>query len=310
MEDLWARQEEFNVQHIDPLTASRSEVISFVKEMVLGIHSECNEILTALGEWKPHRPQQVPVKEVGILEECVDVFKYLMNILIVNGYGPKPFIDEFHRKSKVVEDRFRWENALLKMAFSEKVAAIDLDGVLAQYPESWLDFLQNHGYPHLTMENAKGWHMFPSIPRDKYYYLKHKFRDLGFESLTPKPFDDAAEFTKCLKDMGYDIVVLSSRPYKEYKRIQTDTSIWLDTADITVDAFVWDSKKRDRIVSQFPKLSFFVEDSRSTANEIGLLGIQVFLRDRPYNHGPLSPNVVRVESLLDILPQLEEGKQE
>lgn len=304
---MWARQQEFNRLYFDPVEASEEELVSFVKEMCLGIHSELDELLSALGKWKKHRPNIGVVSRSGVIEEAVDVFKYLINIMLAFRVGPGEFYQEFNRKSKVVEDRYDWEHTLASLKPDDHVVAVDLDGVLAQYPENWLRFLQRHGYPELTMEDARGWHMFPQVPRREYYRLKHKFREEGYESLYLDPFSDAASFTWELRRRGIKIVVLSSRPYKEYKRIQVDTSMWLQQCAIEVDAFVWDSKKRDRILSQFPHLRFMVEDDRDTANELAALGYRVYLRDRPYNQGFISPGVVRVQSLLDIFAY-EDGR--
>jgi FMN phosphatase YigB (HAD superfamily) len=306
---MWLRQKAHNRRYFDYEDVSPENIKRFVKEQVLCIHSELDELLEALGNWKSHRLLLKEPSTSGILEECVDIWKYLVNILTVVGLESEQFVDEFHRKSKVVEDRSQWEQVLRGLQDSKNVVVLDLDGVLAKYSEHWVRFLRQQGYD-VDKFDCDGTHWCPQIPRIEYYELKHKFRENGFESMTVDAYEDAAAFTKGLKDRGYNIVIMSSRPYKQYKRIQTDTAMWLASHDILYDAFIWDNKKREQVLRRLPNMTFMVEDSLEIAKGIAACGYQVYLREQYYNSSDFSwRGIKRVSSLLEILEELDKYEQ-
>jgi len=336
---IWEIQERFTRNFIDPDKATVEEKIAYTKEILLHLVAEIDELLAATGKWKKHRLTNAVPTMSGILEEGVDMLKFLINIFITFGIKPAEVYEEFKRKSLVVEERFKWEQVLYNLTPKDKVAAVDLDGVLAKerfkweqvlynltpkdkvaavdldgvlakYPENWIAYLNKHLGTSYKLEDMKFTNVpFPEIPRSKYFELKHKFRDEGYESLYVVPFEDAAEFTNALKDMGYKIIILSARPYYKYKRMQADTIMWMKKHGIRYDAFIWDEKKHLRIMKEFPFIQFIVEDNPSVALEVAACGYTCFLRDRPYNRDiPYSPNIIRVRTLSDIIKKLEGGE--
>jgi len=307
LNDIWEIQRRFNENFISS-SASIDAKVAYTKEMLLHIVAEIDELLNSTGKWKNFRFSKEKPTISGIVEEAVDIWKFLLNILIVFDVKPGEFFEEFKRKSIVVEERYKWEKLLRDIKPTDKVAALDLDGVLARYPENWIEFVNRELGTNYTIKDFEFCEApLPQIPRQKYYELKHKFREEGWESLHVWVFEDAPVFTRKLKEMGYKIVILSARPYKKYKRIQADTIQWMKRFHISYDAFLWDNEKHMRILEEVPNLSFMVEDDLKIANEVGALGYKVFLRDRPYNRGRIhSPNVIRVRNLLEILEKIRE----
>ena len=305
---MYKIQKEFNDNFIDPETASLEDKVSFTKEMLLHIVAEIDELLQATGRWKKFRFLENKPTISGIKEELVDMLKFLLNVAVVWNITPAEIYEEFMRKSLVVEERFKWESLLYNLKSSDKVVAIDLDGVLAKYPENWIEFINKKLHKNYTLQDFDCCSIpLPEVPRKLYYKLKHEFRDRGYESLYVEPFEDASYFTNKLKEMGYIIVILSARPYKKYKRIQSDTILWMKKNNIAYDAFLWDQQKHIRIVEEIPHLKFIVEDNLRIAEQIGALGYKCFLRDRPYNRAPIhSPNVIRVRTLYEVLEKIKE----
>jgi len=304
--EMWERQRRFTENFIPPW-ALQIEKIQYTKEMLLALVAEIDELLKATGKWKMHRESPSRFSRSGLIEEAVDIFKYLLNILVVFDIKPEEFVEEFERKSLVVEERYKWEQGLTAIKASKlKAAAVDLDGVLARYPENWISYLNQKLCTQYTLEDYDFELPFPEIPRHQYYELKHEFRDKGFESASVLPFEDAAEFTKELHKRGYKIIILSARPYERYKRIQSDTILWMRNHNIEYDAFLWSSKKHIKIIEEIPHLSFMVEDDPRIANQVASMGYICFLRERPYNREyPTLDGVIRVRNLMEIFSYLD-----
>jgi len=314
LERIFERQRMFSKEFINPETTSEDDKISYVKEMLLHILSEGDELLKATGKWKKFRFISDETKISGIEEEAIDIFKFVLNILYAyNRLNADSFEETFNRKSLVVEERFKWEKKLQTLTPNDKVCALDLDGVLAKYPENWINFLnQKRGLTAPIPIRLEDFQFIsaplPEIPRRKYYEWKHEFREQGFESLYVDPMEEASEFTKKVKDLGYNIIILSARPYKEYKRIMPDTIEWLRKHNILYDAVYWDSEKHVRILRDVPFLTFIVEDNPNIANEVASLGYSVYLLSRPYNKDSyISENIVRINNLLEIISHLQEA---
>jgi len=305
LDAMWKEQRNFTKNFIDPATASEDEKISYVKEMILYMQEEAIELLQAAGAWKKHRKESSSSIKSGILEELIDMFKYLLNIAIVFDISPYEFVDCFIWKSQVV--KMRWEMENTRIPESAPVVGIDLDGVLTVYPKNWISFVNKVTGMNFTIYDYP-WKM-RKVLGDKYKKLKHRFRDEGYESLWVDPTPEAPEFTQKLKRLGYYIIIISSRPYRKYKRILRDTLRWLINYKIHFDKIIWREKKHEEIAEKFPNLSFFIEDDPMIAYNISRFGYKVFLIDKPYNRDyPFQDNVVRVKDLLEILDHLRGEK--
>ncbi len=107
---IWNRQRMFSekVINLASLRDTRKKEEQ-TKIFVLHLLSEISEILNELN-FKQHKKLH-SVNVDNILEESIDTFKYLLNILLVWDIDAKKFIEEFNRKSDSVEKRFDIENA-------------------------------------------------------------------------------------------------------------------------------------------------------------------------------------------------------
>jgi len=269
----------------------------YVKDMCLGIVSEIDELLTATGTWKKHRLDGGRRIKSGIVEECVDIFKLLLNIVLAFEISPQEFFSEFLKKSEVVEKRYRYEKLLGELTRKDKIAALDLDGVLCRYPENFIEFVVRKTGKKYSISD------YPYRMREelgyKYVELKHEFRDNGGESLFVQPMKEASEITGFLKENGYVIILLSGRPHQKYKRILGDTIRWLEMHHIYYDVIIWGERKHEEVIEKFPGLEFLVEDDPLIADEVGTYGYRVFLLDRPYNRKK-EGNFTRIDSLMKI----------
>ena len=273
------------------------------KEFVLAVMAETNEILEQIN-WAPWK-KEFEVIRSNILEEICDDWKFLENILLIWGFTAEDFFKEYERKSAVVEQRFKQREALMKIKNeNKKVCAIDLDGVMVQYPEYFIDYIN-------SVKDAKFENLFDvrkSLPNDEYMKMKDCYRQSGVKQNIPLR-EGAKEFIDYLRSMNYSIVIITKRPYKKYFRIFADTKTNLDNSEIQYDGIIFDSEKHKTIVKEFPQLEFIVEDDKNISNEIGEWGYKCFLIDNMYNKGKLNKNVTRVNTFDEIKEHIHEAKR-
>ena len=304
LKQIWDRQYDFNKNffnfkgtHINDLSQNQSK--DFTKEFVLHLIYETNEILANFN-WKMHRVQDEKVIVSNIAEEIIDVFKYLLGICNIWGISDEEFFEEFLRKSSVVEQRFKQEHELDLLRTSENVIAIDIDGVLADYPDYFIEWYNlDHGTRYEDLHNMRR-----NIGVDKYEDAKDEYRQSGVKRwMWPMP--DASSFTKKIKELGLDIVLLSSRPYKTYSRIFADTLYWLNNNDIKYDTILWDEEKDLKLVKMIPKVKVVIEDDIKYADDISQLDVPVILLNSTYNTGFGNEKIIRVNDLIEAYEQIE-----
>jgi len=301
LREIFKDQLDFNRKVIDDMEGlEKKEKVSQTKEYILHLHSECDELLREMA-WKSHRKEDGYIIRSNMKEELIDVFKYWLSIVVLWGFEPEEIVEEYWRKSKVVEQRFKQEKRL--NFDGRKVVGVDIDGVLAAYPEHFLDFINREVGTDLKVEDLTEYNVYEALelPYDMTKRLKAKFRETGEKRHIPV-LDGAKEFLESLKNNDYKIVLLSARPYKKYKRIFADTQEWLEKNELIHDAILWDEDKCNRLIREFghDNVEFFVEDNRNNALDISKTA-DVYLINRPYNQGETTGNIVRVDSLNEIL---------
>ena len=84
----------------------------------------------------------------------------------------------------------------------------------------------------------------------------------------------AKELLDSLKDMGYKIILLSARPYKQYNRIWADTLTWLNSNSLYFDAIIFDRDKEDLVTKLFPNMKYFIDDDESNIKKVSDAGFK------------------------------------
>jgi len=192
----------------------------------------------------------------------------------------------------------KWEVENVK-----KVCYLDIDGVLNNYPECWLDFVRSK----LPQRSGR----YPEIMRDLnlvkanlsyqgYKNLKWEYRESGYKTTIPiTPM--ASAITYDLHQMGYHIVIITARPVKEHPSLFKQTMDWLQKNKIEFDDLIFDGDKHIAVLKRYPHLDFGVEDHRYYANLVASWGYKMYLLDSKYNQGEIHKNVTRIKSLVEIL---------
>lgn len=99
-------QEKFG---LDFNSLSEEDKIKWTKEFILCLAEESFEVLREL-KWKTHKNENKEINSENVLEESVDVFKYLLNIILLNGFTYEQFFEKFIEKSTKVEKKYNEEH--------------------------------------------------------------------------------------------------------------------------------------------------------------------------------------------------------
>lgn len=303
---IWEKQRSFNDNFMNTKEASTSERQAHTKEIVLHMISECDELLSNIN-WKFHRKETIEnIDRNKILEQLVDIFKYSLTLAQTWNVEPEELITEFYRKSEVVEQKYKQEKKL-SLLTDEKVIGIDIDGVLADYPNGFIKFISEETKTDLSKVVLNKYDLYTIISdkipggAETLRKLKHKFRIEGHKK-NLEVIPGAIDGMKYLKEKGYTIVLLTARPAKEYPRIFSDTIEWLKKYNIPYDAILFDEDKEKRIIKEFPNMKFMIEDAAQNANKIAPEGYKVFLLEKSYNNDEFTHrNVVRVNNWEDLI---------
>jgi len=253
---------------IDDVRNNKELKVKWNKEYVLALSKEVYEVLDEI-DWKMHTSKKSEDVNDNVLEECVDVLKYLFGIIQLNGFNVNELHQKFIDKSKVVEAKFNQEEVMKKIKASDKkIAFIDIDGVLADWPGG---FLKWAGYKSLAQFKS-------DVDKKEQYRIKSEYRTCGIKGKLDV-LDGAVSFMQetC---KNYNVVLLTARPYKKYFRIYSDTLSWLKENDICYDAIVFDEEKEKYIINNFDpeQVAFCLDDDIGNANKLHDSGFKVYLK--------------------------------
>ncbi len=301
MNNIWKIQYDFNKKffenkNIDFENLTEEQKNIYTKEFILHISREIFEVLNEV-PFKMHRDyKDFKLKRSNIVEELIDVQKYLLGLFQIWGVDEKEFVEEFIRKSNVVQQRYNQEfNFIIDK--NKRIMIFDIDGVIADYPNCFVEFINKK----LSTNFKNMFEVKDFISPADLFTLKDEYRSCGIKKFI-KTKKDVVDFINNIDREKYCIVLLSSRPYSKYLRIYADTLYWLNENKINYDMIFWDEKKDRKILNNFnlDQVEFVVEDNRYYANKISQIGIKVFLLNNIYNEGKCQKNVIRINNINEI----------
>lgn len=303
--DMWAIQLGFNNKFFlkklgkNTNELTMEEKIQWTKNHLLSIVKEAMEVLDEIPNWKEHRNEENEFVPSNLFEEIIDVNKFALGLAQIWNMGADEFYHEFKRKSFVVDQRWSQEQELGTINKDQKVVGIDIDGVLGMYHEWFTEYCkQVWALPVDEFSEIKG-----KVSPEIYEQIKAAYRQSGWKATMPaKP--GASELTRALKEAGYQIIILTARPYKRYTRIYPDTLEFLQRNDIKFDAIIWDEEKHLKIIKKFPNMEFMVEDTPEIALEVAKAGYPVYVPSGEANKNfdlDSHENIYGIKSLEDLL---------
>lgn len=262
---------------IDPRTQEgRAKIL---QENSLGINTEIRELLDAAGGWKPHRGRFAGPEAINahVTEEAVDIVKYVFGVLIALDITPEQFGAMFQEKSNVVILRMRQEEQLKRLA-AENVpcAAIDLDGVLCEYPgpfEEWAirRIQKDDSCPYYTVPT--GSRLRDVLKPSRYEDLKRAWRVSGMKRSVPAVKGALDAYRRIWDHFKGEVVILSARPAWEIPGIFSDTMAWLDSNAVPYRAILFSDNKAVTAARLLPSLQLLVDDDREHCRLAALEGV-------------------------------------
>lgn len=243
--------------------SSDENKLAWNKEFILCLMKESSELLDNLN-WKHHTDLNVDQSKDNFIENSVDLMKYLFALLAINEVSTNELFNKFVSKSVVVQAKFEQKLLLeqLKKNKDRKIAIIDIDGVLSDYPGSFLastPYLQKF----TNIQDA----MSSDYPL--YNATKKHYRVSGIK-VSIGVREGAKELLNYLRDNGYFIILLTARPYNKISRIYQDTLYWLDKNGLEYDAIIWEKEKAKYAIKHLKESNvvFCVDDEVKQVNEL------------------------------------------
>lgn len=204
--------------------------------------------------------------------EVVDLLKYALALAWVEGMNEDELFHMFCDKTDIVQMREA------QLSASARIAAIDIDGVLANiraggYDSSW------------TIEAQDAWMVDGNI-------------------LRLQPIDRNIQALRSLRKLGWQIVLVTSRKRHRHKAIEMQTYQWLETYAVPYDKVIWGHDKVEAMVEAGIRPSIYADDSPKHAIDVAGWGVKTYLLD----DGELElshPQITRMDNLLAISELLE-----
>lgn len=155
---------------------------------------------------------------------------------------------------------------------NKKICYLDIDGILNDYPQSWLDYIGlEAGVKFDSVSEAKAGLCY----RD-YMALKNGYRCSDFK-YNLKIKKDAKALLDFLCDKGYSVVLVTTRPSR-YPQLVARTLKWLLQNGLSFDDVVFcRNKNKMDLLEFYPDFVFGVEDDEKTVLAMRHLGFKMFL---------------------------------
>lgn len=294
LDAMWeAQQDQQEAFNLDPRGMNSMTRAQTAKDLALGLFEEAAELAKVVANYKAHILKTPAVEKVNVADGVVDVLKYSISIAQLYGLSEKDIFDSFLSKSRVVTDRAKGER--LELERNTPLIIVDVDNVVADL-SGWQDQLvESRGGAPMNDRTVK---LLESLKEDFY-------RDGGFRKLPP--IDGASEGLEALRQAGWKIVLISARPYWQYKRVYSDTIEWLAHHDMVYDLILFNKDKAEAIYEHiFPaRPAYFIEDRVKHATEVAGIGVPVLLLDWSYNQDvPDSDLIKRVKNWSEIVEHI------
>ena len=91
---------------LEYIASNKEELVKWNKEYILALIAEATEVLNEV-DWKMHKNMEMPVDARDrLLEESIDVMKFLLGLMIVNGFSREEIYSKFISKSLDVIKKF------------------------------------------------------------------------------------------------------------------------------------------------------------------------------------------------------------
>lgn len=177
---------------------------------------------------------------------------------------------------------------------------VDIDGVISDIAKHIIDYAaQKFGCvippEQITSDRMENCTNLSAEQLISIFQNPEFFRTLPLISSTRDWLNEASR-------KGSEIVLMTDRFW--YSGIEEDTRCWLGTHQIPFDVLEFTRRAQKAERARELAIRIFLEDQLSNANMLAEVCERVFLLDRTYNQGEVSPNVIRISTCSDCLDSL------
>jgi len=171
---------------------------------------------------------------------------------------------------------------------------IDLDDTIINSRKVLISFLSKYYNLKYNGVKNKEYEFFKSNYSDYYDVAKKYYDDLVF-NIKLKP--SVIKYLKKIRDRGHEIIIITSRYYKEFKTPYETTFNYLINNSVPFDKLIITDKSKGEICAK-ENIDVFFDDYIVNYNSVKNKGIDVYLMDDLTNYK--IKNVKRIFSIRDI----------
>lgn len=250
LQEVWDHQIVYNDVVKELQQRSSAE---WMQTYILGCISELGELLREMN-WKKHRLENVEEFGPNVQEELADITKYVFSMWQLLNTSPQEMLNAVHQKGIILSQLLLQEQ---QDAFvDQKILMLDLDGVIADFRSGFTKWMQSSEWAEILSmgEHEFGLHMDLNHHWNyaTYERAKREFEKNGGYGQLPT-VAHVLSAVRLLKKEGYKILACTARPHHMYKRIWSDTWLWLLQSDLEVDGLYFLSEDRVSIASHLAK---------------------------------------------------------
>jgi hypothetical protein len=182
------------------------------------------------------------------------------------------------------------------------VIALDIDGTLGDYHLHFLQFAEQWYGREMPspgdINPGMPLHKFMRTSKSTYRECKLAYRQGGLERSMPV-YSGAADLTRAIRRSGAEIWLCTTRPYLKMDTQSPNTIHWLRRNKIQYDHMLSGPHKYRDLVKSVgaERVVMVLDDLPKMFEQAKNLGLNVWLRDQPYNRH-ITP-VCRVRDLAD-----------
>jgi len=264
---LWSDQYDLQQLWHDWTALSKLERDGLIKELLLNLHEQVGKLQDVADHSRYHMLKQSirAGQSTAACDAGVGVMKLLVALMLFSGVTPEQFAQTWSAVGDRVRAKWRWEQDQLA---DVTVLACDLDGVVSRYTPGFRSWCEQNGHtiggPHINTPDMEP--------------IKDQFHSSGgFSLLEPDAY--GIEVLNRWRGLSDDrrLVMITARPYRQFKRIYSDTIDWLRRVGLNYDHVLFERDKAEAIrLLQPARIVGHIEDRGKHALEVAATGTRVF----------------------------------
>tara|TARA_B100001287_G_scaffold271995_1_gene273074 strand:+ start:707 stop:1687 length:981 start_codon:yes stop_codon:yes gene_type:complete len=275
-------QEKFSQLFYNKDVLSLKEKEEMLKTLSLSLHGEISKIVSSTN-YKYYDRKEPEIDKGNVLFKTVNAFRYLLAIMNLNGITEDEFLEAFYQKDNYLHKKTKtW-----KLKNSDKpVVVVDIDDVLLGFREYFNTWLENQYNIEIDRDSTQ-------------YYSSIAVKEIGLspesvfeefmsnnELLNIPALSGSKEMLERLKDLGYEIQLLTSRPSSNLKckyhthQSLLDNNLYFDKLNFAQEKYIWLAKQDFYINGRF---AFAIDDSPKHVEEYVSHNVHVVMPYYEYN---------------------------